>query len=348
MKINKLNLTLENLFLVDQFFKIQYIDNKRYGEMGYFYWKLLKNKINNGFINCYRDEDKIIATTSITPKEILYKSKQFIAAEIGDTYVDQNFQGRGFFSNLVNKSKKDAEDYFFIYGLPNHLALPIHLKRCNFRLLNFFEVYSFIYPLSIKKFLSKKISKIPAFILDIFYKLYVRSQINLARVKYYFSNIYTYEQIDIFDESFDKFWDKASIEWDFIFVRNKKMLSWRFDENPKKYNKLIFKKDNIIIGYLVYANSYEDDSRIIIADFLFLREYDKAFDYAIHLLKNIALKRNINGISLWYTLQSGFTKNLFKNNFYKNKIVPVIFDNRDNYKMECNNVHFTISDSDNI
>ena len=348
MKINKLNLTLENLFLIDQFFKVQFKDNRRYGEMGYFYWKLLKNKINNGFINCYRDEDNIIATTSITPKSILYKSKEFIAAEIGDTYVDQKYQGRGFFSNLVNKSKKDAENFYFIYGLPNHLALPIHLKRCNFQLLNFFEVYSFIYPLSIKNFLRKRVGGALASFIDMFYRLYVKFQIILLRFKYNFSKTYTYKQVDRLDANFDKFWSKASKEWDFIFVRNKKMVNWRFDENPRKYNKLIFKKDNTIIGYIVYTNSYEDDSRIIIADFLFLKQNTKAFDYALYILKNIALKRSINGISLWYSLQSVFTKTLFKNKFHKNKVVPIIFDSGNNDIMECNNVHFTISDSDNI
>ena len=55
-------------------------------------------------------------------------------------------------------------------------------------------------------------------------------------------------------------------------MRNKKMINWRFDENPKKYKKLIFKKESNVIGYLVYSESYEEDSRIIIADFLFLKE----------------------------------------------------------------------------
>ena len=45
MRINKLNLTSENLYLVDQFFKFQFKNHQRYGEMGHFYWKLLKNKI---------------------------------------------------------------------------------------------------------------------------------------------------------------------------------------------------------------------------------------------------------------------------------------------------------------
>lgn len=348
MKINKLNLTSENLFLVDQFFKSQFKNNQRYGEMGYFYWKLLKNKISNGFINSYSEMGDIVATTSITPKSILYKSKVFSVAEIGDTYVDKKYQGRGFFTDLVNKSEKDAKDFYFIYGLPNHLSLPIYLKRCNFQLINSLDLHSFIYPLSINKFLSNRIGNSLASFINMFYKLYVKSSILFFNLKYNFSKTYTYQEIEKFNESFDIFWNKASKEWDFIFMRNKKMINWRFDENPKKYKKLIFKKDSNVIGYLVYSESYEEDSRIIIADFLFLKEHIEAFDYSLYLIKKIALKRRINGISLWYTLKSVFTKTLFENRFYKNNTVPFIINKGNNDLVELNNIHFTISDSDNV
>ena len=348
MKINKLNLTSENLFLVDQFFKSQFKNNQRYGEMGYFYWKLLKNKISNGFINSYSEMGDIVATTSITPKSILYKSKVFSVAEIGDTYVDKKYQGRGFFTDLVNKSEKDAKDFYFIYGLPNHLSLPIYLKRCNFQLINSLDLHSFIYPLSINKFLSNRIGNSLASFINMFYKLYVKSSILFFNLKYNFSKTYTYQEIEKFNESFDIFWNKASKEWDFIFMRNKKMINWRFDENPKKYKKLIFKKESNVIGYLVYSESYEEDSRIIIADFLFLKEHIEAFDYSLYIIKKIALKRRINGISLWYTLKSVFTKTLFENRFYKNNTVPFIINKGNNDLVELNNIHFTISDSDNV
>ena len=129
MKIHKLNLTLENLFLVEQFFKLQFKDNYRYGQMGYFYWKLLKNKTNNGFINCCIDKNKIVATTSITPKTLLYKSKEYLVAEICDGFVDHKYQGKGLFTNLIKKSRKDAENFHFIYGTPNHLSLPIFMQK---------------------------------------------------------------------------------------------------------------------------------------------------------------------------------------------------------------------------
>ena len=348
MKIHKLNLTLENLFLVDQFFKVQFKGNYRYGQMGYFYWKLLKNKTSNGFINSYIDKDKIIATTSIIPKTLLYKSKEYVVAEICDGFVDQNYQGKGLFVNLIKESKRDAKNFYFIYGTPNYLSLPVFLNNTSFQKINFFEVYSFIYPLSIKKILRKRIGNNLSSIINIPYKFFVKFEITLARFKYNFSKTYTYKQIDSLDQSFNKFWSKASTEWDFIFIRNREMLNWRFDENPKKYNKIIFKKDSSTIGYIVYTNSYGDDSRIIIADFLFLKDHYKAFDYSLLILKEIALKKGISGISLWNSLHSGFTKILFKNRFYKNNEVPIILDNANNKKIECKNFHFTISDSDNI
>ena len=64
---------------------------------------LTKTLENNGFF--------IINDHSIDTKLI---EKVFSVAEIGDTYVDKKYQGRGFFTDLVNKSENEAKDFYFI------------------------------------------------------------------------------------------------------------------------------------------------------------------------------------------------------------------------------------------
>ena len=350
MNIKKLELTIENLFLLDQFFKIQFNDNYRYGQMGYFYWKLLKNRAGLGFLNYYNDNNKIIATTSVTPKSLIINSKEKLVAEIGDTYVDKLAQGKGLFTSLVKISTKDSENMHFMYGTPNHLSMPIYLSKCNFFENKLFRVQSFVRPLNIVNFLKKRIGYIPALILSFFYKIFVRVNIMFSNIIFNSSKNFSYEKIEFFDDNFNKFWDLAIDEWDFIFKRNKEMLEWRFSLNPKKYNKLVFKKNDLIIGYLVYTLSYNDgDSKLTIADFLFLKQYKSALGYAINVLNNTALEKNINSINLWYSLQSEFTKILIQNSFYRFNQVPIIFNKpSEEISVPLNNVHFTISDSDNI
>ena len=349
MKIKKAKKGKEDFFLIEKFFKIQFKGNYSYGDIEYFYWKLFKNKTQNGFINYYIKKDKIIATTSITPKTVLINQIKYIVGEIGDTYVDKKYSGRGLFLNLVKKSKIDSKKLHFIYGTPNHLSLPIYLKYCDFKKNNLFKIYSFVYPLSIKHILRKKVGKSLAFLINIFFNIFQKTNLFYLKIKHSFNVNYKYIKVNSFNQFFDNFWDKASKEWDFIFLRNKKMLVWRFDENPRKYSKLIFKFNNEIIGYLVYFNNHDSiNPKIIIADFLFLKKHISAFDYALFILKKIASKEKVDSINLWYSVQSMFT-NILSRGFYKNKEVPLIFNLANNCEGNTlTNVHFTISDSDNI
>lgn len=349
MEIKKVKKSKEELFLIQEFFKIQFKGNYSYGDIGYFYWKLFRNKTQKGFINYYIKKNQIIATTSITPKTVLINQTKYIVGEIGDTYVDKKHSGKGLFFNLVKKSKEDSKKLYFIYGTPNHISLPIYLRYCDFKKNNLFKIYSFVYPLSIKNFLTKKAGKNIAFLINIFFKIFQKIKLIFLKIKYSFNTKYSYTKINSFDQFFDNFWDKASQEWDLIFLRNKKMLIWRFDENPRKYSKLIFKFNNEIIGYLVYFNTLDlNDPKIIIADFLFLKKHISAFNFALFIVKKNATNENVNSISLWYSLQSIFT-NILSKNFYKNKEVPLIVNMDNNYKNEkLKNIHFTISDSDNI
>lgn len=350
MRIIKIKSSSEKLFLLEEFFKNQFKGGYTYGETNYFFWKLIKNKSEEGFINCYLENKKIIATASITPKTLVLNNKQHIVGEIGDTYVDKKYSGRGLFLNLVNKSLKDSKKLYFIYGTPNQLSLPIYIKILNFKFLNFLDINSYVFILSIKKILKTKIGKSLATVFDLFFKKIVQLKLFFLDVKYFFLKKYEFEEINSFNIEFDEFWNKSSKEWDFIFMRDKNMLNWRFDENPRKYHKIILKRNNDIVGYLVYYKLLKfDDSKLIIADYLFLKNHLLAFEYSLHVLKKIAFKEDLNTISLWNNRNSFFSKSLTKSFFLRNKKVPIIINsNISDIKVNYSKVHFTIADSDNI
>jgi predicted acetyltransferase len=143
-----------DLFDLDKFFKVHFVNSFRYGTMGSFYWKMFVNPIDIGFVNAFFNDDKIIATTSITPKYVYFKKNRFIAGEIGDTYVSRKFQGRGFFQKLVNDSREKAVEngVAFIYGTPNSQSLPIYTKNCEFNILENLNVKNYRFDLNIYHF----------------------------------------------------------------------------------------------------------------------------------------------------------------------------------------------------
>jgi hypothetical protein len=91
LDIKNLKLDLETLFVLDNFFKNQFRGSYRYGTMGFFYWKLVKNSSFPGIINGIFINSKLTSTASITPKTLLLHNKELITAEIGDTYVAKRF-----------------------------------------------------------------------------------------------------------------------------------------------------------------------------------------------------------------------------------------------------------------
>ena len=110
MKVQNLNIDLENLFILDVFFKKHFKGSYRYGTMGFFYWKLVKNRTLSGCIKGIFIDSVLTSTASITPKTLLLKNKEitiaeigdtYVIAEIGDTYVMKKFSGRGFFLRLI-------------------------------------------------------------------------------------------------------------------------------------------------------------------------------------------------------------------------------------------------------
>ncbi|MFH1479451.1 MAG: GNAT family N-acetyltransferase [Candidatus Omnitrophota bacterium] len=85
-----------------------------------------------------------------------------------------------------------------------------------------------------------------------------------------------------FDERFDEFWNKVSLEYPIISLRNTETLNWRFIKNPNyRYNIISAEKNNKITGYIVtYVKKVNSGSIGYIIDFLTLPE-EKTSSYAL-------------------------------------------------------------------
>ena len=97
----------EDLPAIGLFFKELYNGINEYGSMGFFQWKIVDNYVQTGIINLIKDDNKIVSTTSITPKKLFIRGEVYDAAEIGDTYTHPNYWRQGMFSTLINQTSKD-------------------------------------------------------------------------------------------------------------------------------------------------------------------------------------------------------------------------------------------------
>ena len=166
-----------------------------------------------------------------------------------------------------------------------------------------------------------------------------------------FYHDYDLEYVSSFSKEFDQFFLKVSKDWDFIFSKTSKHLNWRFCENPENYSIILIKKDNNIVGYVVYRIISESlPSKLVIADFLFSRNHSAAFTIALSRIRKVAFENNLSIINTWCDINSLFAPVLLKNGFILKKEIPFInFKNSFSDSLNSiKNIHFTISDTDNI
>ena len=64
VKVSKLKLNYEKLYMLDMFFKEEFKQQYRYGTMGFYYWKIIKNITQKGFVNAIIVDSDLAATTS--------------------------------------------------------------------------------------------------------------------------------------------------------------------------------------------------------------------------------------------------------------------------------------------
>lgn len=353
MDIKNLKLDLETLFILDKFFKNQFRGSYRYGTIGFFYWKLVKNSSFPGTINGIFIDSALTSTASITPKTLLIKNKEFITAEIGDTYVAKRFSGRGFFFKLVNFSKAYCveNNLNFIYGTPNSQSFPGYIKYCGFEKSEIIKPYSFSYLLEIKSHLKLKVGCFFANIFNLPYRLFLKIHHITLFLLSNFNSGYNLEEVSFFSIDFDKFFNKVSSEWDFIFSRTSKHLNWRFCDNPENYTIFLVKKNEEIVGYFVYKIILsQPTSKLVVADFLVSKNHTLAFNIVFHRLRKVAFANNLSIINTWCDINSLFVPNLLKNGLiFKKEISFINFKNFFIDSMNSiKNIHFTISDTDNI
>lgn len=342
-----------DLNAIAHFFKINYQGSDAYGSMDLFQWKVIDNYIQEGIINIIKDNGKIVAITSVTPKMLYSDGEKILVGEIGDTYTDSSYQRQGMFTAVGNTSTQDAlsKKMRLIYGTPNEQALPGWLKKANYSVINKLNVDALTLPLrpqpSILKGILWPIGIVSGYVLGMFLLLFFGiKKLQLINCKY------TIEKNFGPTEGWDDLWESVSKKYSFILDRSRSAIVWRYVKNPNKYLFYNLKLGQIIVGYLILRIVNNNGIiRYVISDFLMRQGEEKKLSYLLLAVLRDALIDHAKSINTWCLWKNSYFKIFKQFGFLKRKKVPIIAYNNEfstGLFLKCNKVHFTIGDSDNI
>ena len=343
----------EDLPAIGLFFKRNYKGHGSYGSVGLFQWKIIDNVHALGVINLVKDDDTIVATTSITPKSLVLNGERRLCAEIGDTYTAASHRRQGMSILVIDEGRRYAvsRGMDLVYSTPNDQSLPGFERKANFKLVPSANVRVLVIPLSLKAKLEQRVHWAIANILDSMF--YVGA---LLFLKARSALVATSESIEVSElkelpDDWDKFVAQAQAQYDFILSRDRHSMARRFIQNPNKYIVLGLRKKESLVGYAVYRYSV-DESRndLVIADYLTLPGEEDCLRSVLKVILNAALKHRASSISLWCAESSANFRVFRRFGFLPRSTVNLIC-HQSPVAAEvnaCRKWHFTMSDTDNI
>lgn len=344
-----------DLSKIGQFFKEHFNGNNPYGGMGYFNWKICSNTTAPGIINLIKDDGKIVAITSLTPKSLFLKGVKIKAGEIGDAYTASDYKGQGMFPSLATQSMVDGGNIGveLIFATPNEYSpsLPVFRKKLNYDVLSPIPLESLSFQINIKSYLDRRLHWTISATLSLFfsffsYFFYLFKSSFIQR-----NNNMVVELADDIPSDMDLFWETVRDNYDFIFERDSKMMLWRYISNPNKYQFLTLRVDGKLSAYLVYRVAPgEKENSIIIADYLTLPGRSGDISNLIDKLVQISFKLGISTINTWSIKDSPYFK-IFKGFGFLRRATVFVVCYQNQFTREIDQLdscHFTIGDTDNV
>ena len=338
---------------IAHFFKKNYTGIGSYGSMDMFYWKIMDNPVLPGIINLVKNDGKIISTTSVTPKRLLLRGQEYKVAEIGDTYTDATYQRQGLFTLLINRSTKDAltKTINFIYGTPNNQSLPGYEKKAKYKIMQNVNIRSLFIPVDIKSYIQLRIGWLTGIYTATLFSTFMYAYSFIKRITIKRKN-YIIDDSNELPQDWDNFWEKARINYDFIFSRDRRTIEWRYFKNPGKYNLLVLREEGAIVGYVICRVIYDSkNTTFYVADFLTLQGREEYLEILLFRVLQDALWANVTKIGAWCAKTSPYFRIFRRFGFLDLSGIPLINYQNDfarEVEENCRNLHFTISDSDNI
>ena len=205
-------------------------------------WKNNKNPFGKLITVLLKDNDNVIASYSVSPKEFLIHGDPISCVQSLDTMTLSAYRGKGISTYLGNLNYEYARrsKYAYVYGFPNNVSQYLFEVKLEWNIV--IKSEPLLKPISNKTLKTQK-------------------------------KDYNIKKIENFSNDYNEFWAKIQKKYHLIINKTKKYLNWRFSEHPEiNYEKylIIDPETDEIKAYFVLKKYADQEGNQLghIVDFL--------------------------------------------------------------------------------
>ena len=227
-------------------------------------WKYMIDTSN--FVNIYVAEHNslIIGNESRLRLRAKVGEKTLVCEQRCDLSVHPDYRGKGIFKKLHSLTNKASQKIgiYFSYAIEGNPIVINYLKKRG--VPTFDRIVKNLYWIKNNRMFLEKHNKKNIWVYDLGFKLYkliyrIKSKLFMHTNG---ENSWVIKNILKFDDRFDVFWKELSQEYDYILVRDRHYLNWRYcDQRGGTYIIKAAEESSKILGYIVLRiNRLQEES----------------------------------------------------------------------------------------
>lgn len=234
-------------------------------------WKYQRNPAGESVILVAEAGDDIVGHYALLPWKFKIAERHILAYQAVDAITHTEYQKQGIFTLLDNMSIDEAKARGapFVFGFPNRLALPGHLKVGWHIVARLPYLFKILNPLAIiyRKFISTIFNIKPDFPSSISGDPDNKIEFRLLA-----------------NDKENNLWKQVESRKPIMAIRDYTFLNWRYKDNPETlYFRVIYEEHGNIKGYITFRMKTIKSLRMgVIVDFIVPHN---RYDIAKHLLK---------------------------------------------------------------
>lgn len=285
----------------------------------YWMWKFENNPFNNFNIPkilLLKYSDSIVGMVSSISGKVKIDNKEIEALWLVDFIVHQDHRGHG-----LGLARQMLKEPYILVGTPNSTARTIWKRLKCFECCGITNYINIVRIDAVLK--SKSVNKVIAFAVGAIWSC-LRSVFNIMKYLPSSKNLKIAE-VSGFDDQINKFWHSVSNDYEIISVRDAAYMQWRFRDAPdKKYTILSARKDDEVLGYIVFRQENKDGLHYgLIVDFLAAADDISTLDFLFLNATRILEKQKVDVITCMASVSNVLQeKMLLRNGFIFKKSGP--------------------------
>lgn len=251
---------------------------------GYYRWMYLENPAGPAVVHSARLGERVVASFALAPKRFQVDGRQLVIGKTMDMFTDPEFQGRGLIKRCTTAVFEGAKAAG-IAGwcvTPSVNSYPIFKDKWGYR-----EDLRILFRARVLKFgpLLGAVLK-PAGLLG---RVVDGVRALLPHRDPGLPDGYQVDHLERFDHEADRLWGEVGPGYKVALVRDAAYLNWRYVENPDDYTMLGLRRDGLLVGIVVLAETVRRGVRCgEIVDFVAPAEDDEV----LKLLVQVAVEHS--------------------------------------------------------